>query len=408
MLPPPPQLLPVYLFGGSLAVAVAYLFLTTTPGKKKFTTSIPGLENNGQVCYVNALLQGLASLPSFLEWLKKEEIFEQMSKRTFFNDLREVFVYLTDPEISSTSAGALINSMQVLTNTMDMAGQQDVHELFNFILHLFNDEMTRNSEHSLYEGIGVFDPATDEVERLVRKPTSTEMLFVGHENDDTSHKLKDPLSPPCYGIMHLKLQCIGRNCSFKKQTQEEFSAICVSGARYFDGKLVTVEAMLRKYFAPEFRNGAACNMCKQPNGLIASQGITLFPDALLIRIERIVYEYGSLCKWDKHVAFGATLRTEDFQPDHVRKGSATSAAVSTSSEPSEKVSSPQPFKKAAGKLYQLTAVTEHRGTPNFGHYVTYRKHKDQWFYANDKQVQRVSFADVQRAEAYMLYYELVR
>jgi len=61
--------------------------------------------------------------------------------------------------------------------------------------------------------------------------------------------------------------------------------------------------------------------------------------------------------------------------------------------------------------YSLRAVVVHMGGIASGHYVTYRKgplssrssHK--WFYTSDTLVKQVSYNEVSRASAYMLFYE---
>jgi len=57
--------------------------------------------------------------------------------------------------------------------------------------------------------------------------------------------------------------------------------------------------------------------------------------------------------------------------------------------------------------YKLQAVMEHRGGAFSGHYVCYRRDKSNggWLYISDHLVRRVSWGEVQRCQAYMLFYE---
>eukprot|EP00522_Entomoneis_paludosa_P003352 CAMPEP_0172472768 /NCGR_PEP_ID=MMETSP1065-20121228/68514_1 /TAXON_ID=265537 /ORGANISM="Amphiprora paludosa, Strain CCMP125" /LENGTH=817 /DNA_ID=CAMNT_0013230931 /DNA_START=44 /DNA_END=2497 /DNA_ORIENTATION=+ len=57
-------------------------------------------------------------------------------------------------------------------------------------------------------------------------------------------------------------------------------------------------------------------------------------------------------------------------------------------------------------LYRLSAVLEHRGGANSGHYVCYRRSKNGgWCFVSDNEVRRVSWYTVQQCQAYMIFYE---
>lgn len=57
-------------------------------------------------------------------------------------------------------------------------------------------------------------------------------------------------------------------------------------------------------------------------------------------------------------------------------------------------------------LYRLMSVVEHIGNANFGHYVTYRRYKEEkWYRISDEHVQLVEWRDVKRCQAYLLFYE---
>jgi len=70
---------------------------------------------------------------------------------------------------------------------------------------------------------------------------------------------------------------------------------------------------------------------------------------------------------------------------------------------------------SSDNIYHLVAVVSHLGVDNAGgHFVTFRKcpptgatetHGSRWLLCSDNHVKRVSYADVERAEAYMLVYE---
>ncbi|PIO68960.1 hypothetical protein TELCIR_09239 [Teladorsagia circumcincta] len=68
-------------------------------------------------------------------------------------------------------------------------------------------------------------------------------------------------------------------------------------------------------------------------------------------------------------------------------------------------------RESARYKYQLRAVSEHRGVPQSGHFVTYRRGINDpytWHLTNDAKVKRVPYSQVASAQAYMLYYERIQ
>ncbi|CAI4222312.1 unnamed protein product [Auanema sp. JU1783] len=68
-------------------------------------------------------------------------------------------------------------------------------------------------------------------------------------------------------------------------------------------------------------------------------------------------------------------------------------------------------KEAARYRYQLRAVSEHRGVPETGHFVTFRRGIQDihsWYLTNDAKVTRVPYSQVAQAQAYLLYYERIQ
>ncbi|KAK4482555.1 hypothetical protein RD792_009715 [Penstemon davidsonii] len=56
--------------------------------------------------------------------------------------------------------------------------------------------------------------------------------------------------------------------------------------------------------------------------------------------------------------------------------------------------------------YRLMGVVEHSGTMRGGHYVAYIRSGGAWYHASDAYVREVSFEEVLRCEAYILFYEV--
>ncbi|KAK6013291.1 hypothetical protein OSTOST_21450 [Ostertagia ostertagi] len=158
------------------------------------------------------------------------------------------------------------------------------------------------------------------------------------------------------------------------------------------------------------------------------------PQSLIIRIERVgVLPSGNEFKLADHVEFGETLDVRDLcfyrnkETDYnlaaSRRPESTSRIVGGAAgnehplarRPSSSgLASPFGIIEAVHcgrNVCELRAVSEHRGVPQSGHFVTYRRgihDPHTWHLTNDAKVKRVPYSQVASAQAYMLYYERIQ
>ncbi|VDM58616.1 unnamed protein product [Angiostrongylus costaricensis] len=166
------------------------------------------------------------------------------------------------------------------------------------------------------------------------------------------------------------------------------------------------------------------------------------PQSLIIRIERVgILPSGNEFKLIDHVGFGETLDVRDLcfyrdkevdydlamsrRPESTSRiiGGAAGNGRSRAKKLSSNLGFVPPFgiidggsfvaerRESARYKYQLRAVSEHRGVPQSGHFVTYRRginNPQTWYLTNDAKVQRVPYLQVVKSQAYMLYYERIR
>lgn len=59
-------------------------------------------------------------------------------------------------------------------------------------------------------------------------------------------------------------------------------------------------------------------------------------------------------------------------------------------------------------VYELYAATHHSGSLGGGHYISYVKKNQDWFYISDSHYQKTSLSDVLGSNPYMLYYRLIQ
>jgi len=115
-----------------------------------------------------------------------------------------------------------------------------------------------------------------------------------------------------------------------------------------------------------------CEVCKQKRRATKQLSITHVPKLLLVHLKR----------------FSSTLtkvRTAVDIPMRLEKGEWMD-------------------KFFCGAEYDLLGVVQHTGVSQGGHYVAYAKRNSKWYLFDDDRVHLVSADEVQRAEAYCLFY----
>jgi hypothetical protein len=129
--------------------------------------------------------------------------------------------------------------------------------------------------------------------------------------------------------------------------------------------------------------------------------ITRLPSVLCIHVQRRYYDPSAnrMSKTLQHVIFPEYLNVAPYCA-YSEFGSMNARWTGTVPERSSSGS-------RASIHYRLMSVIEHRGNAFHGHYVCYRRDPftGRWLYISDEVVQSVSWQDVQRCQAYMLFYE---
>jgi ubiquitin carboxyl-terminal hydrolase 20/33 len=163
-----------------------------------------------------------------------------------------------------------------------------------------------------------------------------------------------------------------------------------------------------------------CEHCKLLHDATKTFTIAHLPHVLCLHIKRFKYDFfGS--KMSDHVKFPLNdLNMADFcskptQPSALdvlapngQLGAGQKVENGVQTRKKKQISTPAPaVPMPANPLYNLYAVICHSGSLHGGHYYTYAKHSatGRWYEFNDSSVTEVSEATVEKAEAYVLFYE---
>ncbi|CAI2349568.1 unnamed protein product [Caenorhabditis sp. 36 PRJEB53466] len=458
----PQAILASTLFGGTLAAAVTYVFLTSKSIENDSGSKlVPGLVNQGNTCYMNSLLQGLASCPSFVGWLKSLKTSEMGISGGFVEQLAKLLTEMNGSHGGVLTAIPIVRALSAHGWNITIGVEHDLFELFNVFVTTWEDEL-KTSRHTLkHQSIeNSLESSSEEAPPTSSASSSPSIVrkLMSFQRCATMAKIDAGLIPPCMGLTATEFRCCNSACGYRTIKYESFTVLTLAIPNSQMGTQTNTEALLRRYFCSEIIRDATCDKCKaadrKQTGFLKKHGIVKLPQTLMIRIERVgMLPHGSM-KLSEHVNFGDCLSLQDVcfrknprvnqnayeqsnrwqlpdgtsrvlggaeetrsrqSPIHATSGGSTSNGygdVGHSYSLIDGGSFVADRRETQKYAYQLRAVSEHRGGPYSGHFVTYRRaaapNHHSWFYTSDAQVSRVPYSTVAACQSYMLFYERLR
>jgi len=403
-----------------------------------------GIQNLGNTCFLNAILQSLTSIRGFHVFLANEAKGRYSAKPltgALSDSLRELSVS------RSASAGAFtpsaITSIPVIKDNFITTEQQDAEELLQILMSAVDDEVEQDNslciknaekrpEDSQY--------AVLTVGKSLHLDKDSEILFQSlssHYNVSMPRLLqtipKMKRNPFC-GLQANLLQC--RKCKrFASVKYTKFNDISLSIPRKYWSSAPSVECKLEEclhnFTTIEDVEGVECPNCamrilqdkykdtdllsltKILKSIKGNAGKRLMigrpPRALCLHLRRLVtsMELQQLIKLNTIVHFPATLNLTPWCA-FIGEGEATTSSESLN--------------------YNLASVIVHHGSAYGGHFTTYRKlltktamqdqeyneflrgnteeeAKANWVHISDEQCLPATEREVLESPAYMLFYE---
>ncbi|GBB94677.1 hypothetical protein RclHR1_00240025 [Rhizophagus clarus] len=414
-----------------------------------------GLINQGNnICFLNSVLQSLASLKSFRKYLERKienkpidaELPVTIALHTTLERLNEP---LTRQQ--SFIATDVVWALQANAKRLINRQQQDAHELFQF----------------LFQSLGV-------EEGHIRRPKSLfdiELIKkMAAKNDTITNFVCD--RNPLRGLTACRVSCMKCDYSgpIRHTTFENISIPLPSGLLS-----VPLDVLLKSYAGTDFIDEYNCPHCSLVETLAAiekalevgknelakgkleedrqiikkalatdvdtdisdllqvtilahvkntASKVTMFaklPDIFSIHFSRsIYYQSGFTFKNSCKVKFPESI---DMMKYISRGYLVNMPSEPMSAPPSPIVSSPMSSPILAGigasckedeipsggieNIYKLKSVIVHQGDHRSGHFITYRRKEgsDTWWRLSDEYVEEVKLKQVLNEEAYMLFYE---
>ncbi|RIB10375.1 hypothetical protein C2G38_2106248 [Gigaspora rosea] len=426
--------------------------------KKTNNSYVYGLFNQGNnICFLNAVLQSLASLKNLRTYLRKKlESIANHDERLVTYALYTTLEKLNEPLTSQDSFNptTIVWALQAANvKRLINRQQQDAHELFQLLSESLSveDEISRRPK-------SLFD--VDTIKLLTKNTTNTTINLTSGRN-------------PLIGLTACRISCM--KCGYCGPIRHSsFDNISIPLPKQ---NVVTLETLLKTYSGIEFIDEYNCPHCslsetlaviekqltisdkKHLNKLEADKKIvkealatdvdlddsklelkiaklirmnlpatkqTMFaklPEVMAIHFSRSIYlQNGMTLKNSCRVLFPefidlAQYTTTGYLATMPSEPLSSPPASPTTTSPalSPILAEISDARRHVGKaystdasIYRLKSVIVHLGDHRLGHFVTYRRQEDApnaWWRISDENVEEVSLSKVLEQEAYMLFYE---
>ncbi|KAI0352195.1 cysteine proteinase [Trametes cingulata] len=306
---------------------------------------------------------------------------------TLLSALRSLYLHISrNPADKGTVAPrALIDKIKELNELFRGSAHQDAHEFLNFLLNRIMEEM-EDDRRRLGAGANGVGPSGEDLSNSIATlsttnppaSTSTAVGATGAYHTTIVHRLFE-------GVLTSETRCL--TCETVSARDESFLDLSIDIEQNS-----SVTACLRQFSASEMlcqKNKFFCDSCCDLQEAEKRMKIKKLPNVLALHLKRFKYQedLGKYIKLTYRVAFPLELRLFN--------------TVDDAEDPD--------------RLYELFAIVVHIGTgPHHGHYVTIIKARGAWMLFDDDTVSTIKESDIPKyygdsnsGSAYVLYYQAV-
>ncbi|CAH8446503.1 unnamed protein product [Dicrocoelium dendriticum] len=334
-----------------------------------------GLNNLGNTCFMNSIIQCLSNTQPLLDYCLSNRYNMDLNKAstmhgTLFASYVSLMKELWNPDMfeSSTNPSHFKSQIQRFAPRFVGYSQQDSQEFLRYLLEGLHMEVNRVTKRP-----HLVVPDYEAEDRLPDLEKA-ELYWNRYLSVDNSE-----IVDLFVGQLMSTLECA--ECGFKSTTFDPFWDLSLPIPKKSN---VTIMDCLRLFTSKDDLDGnerPVCGRCKLRRRCTKSFSIQKFPHILVLHLKR-------------------------FSGERFRSKMSMLVDYPINNLDLLEFSSPSCQQRYA--LYNLYAVSNHSGSVYAGHYTAICKHRGHgsWFEYNDSRVRPVSRQSVVSAEGYVLFYEL--
>ena len=329
------------------------------------SSSLNGLNNLGNTCYINTCLQNLIHCEPFIKkFLGEINILnsKQNSKTYPVSDsFYELLLQMYETNNDYINPSNFVNTFINLHNNFKRNQENDTQEFCRYLLQDFNYELNIITAPSNYK---------------IELPKSKDKneMFINYKKDCLS-KEKSIITDIFIGYFSFEYYC---ECGYKQYTFSQFLDLPIQMSSNVQG--YNLYQMLRDNFYKKtyVDMGKNCSFCGRTSKKNETMKIAYLPDILIISLQRINAKYGT--KNESYVQFFEGMDLRDIIDTEIKNGGDTK--------------------------YDLFAISNHIGQINSGHYFSNIKIGKDWYCFEDSKVYKIgAHIDMNTKEVYTLFYK---
>ncbi|XP_023264555.1 inactive ubiquitin carboxyl-terminal hydrolase 50 [Seriola lalandi dorsalis] len=330
------------------------------------TPGVCGLNNSGNSCYLNAVLQCLCSTVPLVEHLLNQDTRKELARSKC--RVAEAFVRLLEEMwLGRSSSCAPVEARSVLCSILPQFNnysQQDAQELLLLLLNALHDNLKKVAKQQMRSSI-----------RRPRQDQNRNCAAAAIDSTIVSHLFEGQLSYMTL-CMHCKLQ---------GHSTQAFTVLSLPIPT--DIIKCSIQDCLSLFFEQTILTGAEqmlCSVCGLRRETAVLTCLDKPPEILMLHLKRFGCKGKNQVKLRTNVAFSMRLDLSPFLSSSVQNTSYSS--------------------------YRLYAVVNHAGHLNMGHYTAlcHNALTQTWHCFDDSVVREVQDSLVQSPNAYLLLYSRKR
>lgn len=364
-----------------------------------------GLYNMGQTCFMSVVLQSLIHNPFIRAYYLAEGHRSTECERDTCTSCALDDIFTEFHSMEKAEGYGMVAMLQASwRGGGNLAGyqQQDAHEYLQFIL---------NALHSANINPDEKEEKAEDCQCVIHK-TFGGLL----QSTVTCGKCKNTttaLDP----FMDLSLD-IRKEGPKKKKTLMDKKGADKSGEPQIPLPSMHLSECFDRFTASETLPSAdyTCRKCEAQQTATKRLSLSRLPPVLPLHLKRFSHSKNASTKLDTKIKFPLTIDLSRYGSGS-KSGTKLDTTATADADPDgddedevkTKGDAAQQARAVAPKpVYELSAVIQHKGKMDSGHYVSFSRANDEWFMFDDSKVVLVEESDVLNSEAYMLFYVIAR